>query len=165
MYNVPMQFLTELEPLGWVVVALAVISIILLVMVIRMHFRLKKFLIGINSDHIGDSLTNLTGELKELQQFRDELEKYITGLEKRVRKSLQSVHTVRFNPFKGTGYGGNQSFATAFLNEEGDGVLLSSLYSRDHVSIYSKPIKKHVTEHELSEEEREALEQAKFNLR
>jgi len=78
-------------------------------------------------------------------------------IEKRLRKSVQSVHTVRFNPFKGTGGGGNQSFATSFLNEEGDGVVLSSIYSRDRVSIFAKPVKKHSSEYELSEEEKEAV--------
>lgn len=93
------------------------------------------------------------------------MEKYLETVERRLRKSVQSVHTVRFNPFKGTGAGGNQSFATAFLNEHGDGVVISSLYSRDHVSVFSKPVKKHASEYEFSNEEKEALGGAKDGLK
>jgi hypothetical protein len=86
-------------------------------------------------------------------------------VEKRLKKSVQAVHTVRFNPFKGTGEGGNQSFATAFLTEDGDGVIISSLYSREHVSVFGKPVKKLVSEHTLSDEEKEALDTAVTKLK
>jgi hypothetical protein len=93
------------------------------------------------------------------------MEKYLTHVEKRLRKSIQSVHTVRFNPFKGTGGGSNQSFATTLLNEDGDGVIISSLYARDHVSIFGKPVSKHESTYELSEEEHQSLDQAKKGLK
>ncbi|MEK7501517.1 MAG: DUF4446 family protein, partial [Patescibacteria group bacterium] len=142
--------------LGFIILTLA--TLILLGLVLWMFLKMRKFLVGIDSKHIGDSLTVVSSGLKDMQEFRSDLEKYLTDVEKRLRRSVQSVHTVRFNPFKGTGGGSNQSFATAFINEEGDGVVISSLYSRDHVSIFAKPVKKHVSEYELSGEEKEALE-------
>ena len=130
-----------------------------------MHRKLSRFLVAVDAEDIGDSLTKVSGDLRELQTFKDELETYLSGVETRLRKSTQSVHTVRFNPFKGTGGGGNQSFSTAFLNENGDGVIISSLYSREHVSVFAKPVKKHQSEHELSDEEKESLEEAKKKLK
>lgn len=130
-----------------------------------MYSKLKKFLVNVDAHHIGDSLTSVSSDLGELKSFRNELESYLATVEKRLKKSVQSVHTVRFNPFKGTGGGGNQSFATAFLTEDGDGVIVSSLYSREHVSVFSKPVKGHGSEYELSDEEREALEKAKEGLK
>lgn len=144
---------------------LAVVVIVLIILVILLHLKLKRFLIGSQSKNIDDSLSHLAKDTKELQVFRGELETYLANVEKRLKKSVQSVHTVRFNPFRDSGGTGNQSFATALLTEEGDGVILSSLYSRNHVSIFSKPVKKHTTEHELSGEEAEALESAKKNLK
>jgi hypothetical protein len=145
--------------LGFIILSIA--TIILLVLILIMHMRLRKFLINVNAKNISDSLEIVSKDLNELQKFKSELETYLSDVEKRLRKSVQSVHTVRFNPFKGTGGGGNQSFATAFLNQEGNGVIISSLYSRDYVSVFSKPITKHDSEHELSGEEKEALEKAK----
>lgn len=151
---------------AWIaIIILSLITIVLLVLVVMMYLKLKKFLVGVDSNHIGDSLTSVSADLNELQSFKRELEGYLATVEKRLKKSVQSVHTVRFNPFKGNGGGGNQSFATAFLTEEGDGVVVSSLYSREHVSVFSKPVKGHGSEYELSDEEREALEKAKENLK
>lgn len=144
---------------------LIVCVIVLAALVIRLEFKLKRFLVSKGAHSIDDSLTKLSSDTKELQGFRDELEKYLKTVEKRLRKSVQSIHTVRFNPFKGTGSGGNQSFATAFINEEGDGVVVSSLYSREHISVFSKPIKKSGSEYELTVEEKEALTEAKAGLK
>jgi len=154
-----MTFINNLiaNPLLIGIAILCAVTIILLVVVIMLYIKLRRFLVGIDSKHIGDSLTFVSSNLKDLQQFRKELEVYLTDVEKRLKKSVQTVNTVRFNPFKGTGGGGNQSFATAFLNEEKDGVVISSLYSREHVSIFSKPIKNSKSEYELSEEEKEAV--------
>lgn len=149
--------------LGFIILSIAVI--VLLGLVLWMFLKLRKFLVGVDSENIGDSLGYVRNEITDFQKFRRELEGYLEGVEKRLKKSVQSVHTVRFNPFKGTGGGGNQSFATAFLSEDGDGVIVSSLYSRDHVSVFSKPVKKHNSEFELSDEEKEALETAKGKLR
>lgn len=126
---------------------------------------MRRFIVGLDAHHIGDSLTSVSSDLKELQTFRGEIEKYLTDVERRLKKSVQSVHTVRFNPFKGTGGGSNQSFATTLLTEDGDGVIISSLYARDHVSVFGKPVKGHESVHELSEEEQESLEAAKKQLK
>ncbi len=149
--------------LGFIILCVA--TLVLLGIVFYLFFKMRRFLVGFDSKNVDDSLRFVSSSLKDLQEFRAELEKYLSEVEKRLRKSVQSVHTVRFNPFKGTGAGGNQSFATAFLSEEGDGVVISSLYSRDHVSVFSKPVKKHSSEFELSNEELEAVERAKGNLK
>lgn len=152
------------NPLFISLIIMAVAILVLLGVVIFLWLKLKKFLVNVDSDTIVQSLDSVSSDLSELKSFRDELEKYLGGVEKRLRKSLRSVHTVRFNPWQGSGDGGNQSFATAFMNEEGDGVVISSLYSRDHVSVFGKPLKKHGSEHSLSTEESEAVEETKKKL-
>ena len=152
------------NPLWIAVIILVVITITLLILVISLFLKMRRFLIGIDAKNIADSLTNVGNNISDLQEFRTTLEGYLTEVERRLRKSVQAVHTVRFNPFKGTGAGGNQSFATAFLTEDGDGVIISSLYSREHVSVFSKPVKGNSSEHELSEEESEALREAGIKI-
>ena len=77
----------------------------------------------------------------------------------KVKKSIRGLETVRFNPFPDQG--SNQSFAIGMLNEEGDGVVFSSLYSRDRMSVFAKPIKNNKSEYELSGEEQKALDKAR----
>jgi hypothetical protein len=106
----------------------------------------------------------MQGELGDLRQFTKDMESYLMTVERRLKKSIQGVETIRFNPFKGTGSGGNNSFSTAFLNEYGNGVVLTSMYSRDRISMFAKPVKGFKSEYELSEEELESIEKAKQNV-
>ena len=133
--------------------------------VVFLHTKLKKFLADKNAESIGDSMVNLASRADTIEKFRSNMEEYLVSVERRLKKSVQAVHTVRFNPFKASGGGGNQSFATAFINESGDGVVISSLYSRDNVSIFGKPVKSHASEYELSGEEKEAIKMAKEKLK
>lgn len=149
--------------IGFIILCIA--TLVLLGLVIWMYTKMRRFIVGLDAHHIGDSLTSVSSDLKELQAFRTEMETYLAHVEKRLRKSVQSVSTVRFNPFKGTGGGSNQSFATTLLTEDGEGVIISSLYAREHMSVYGKPIHNHTSSHELSEEENESLENAKKGLK
>ena len=141
------------------------LTLILLIIIIQMHFRLKKFLVGMDSHNISDSLQNLSSDIRNLQEFQSKATDHLQNVEIRLKNSIQSVHTIRFNPFQGTGEGGNQSFATAFLNENGDGAVISSIYTRDRVSVFAKAIKKFNSDYGMSEEEKLALNQAKEKLK
>jgi hypothetical protein len=142
-------------------IILIVIVLALSWVVWTMHKKLQRFLIGGTSENLPESLTTIDTSIKDLESFKKELQTYLATVEMRLKKSVQGVHTVRFNPFAGsTGSGGNQSFATAFINEQGNGVVISSLYARDHVSIFAKPIMKGTSDFELSEEEVQAVKEA-----
>jgi hypothetical protein len=78
---------------------------------------------------------------------------------------VQAVETIRFNPFKGIGEGGSQSFSTSFLSESGKGVVISSLYSRDRVSVFSKPLDKFESTFELTPEEKDVILNSKNSLK
>jgi len=162
-YNPSMNFSFDTSVISLIVLCALVLA--LTGYVAYLHIKLKKFLADKNATTIGDSITNLAARAESLEDFRAELEKYLASVEHRLKKSVQSVHTVRFNPFRAAGGGSNQSFASAFLNEEGDGVVISSLYSRDSVSVFAKPLKNHASEYELSDEEKEAMKKAKENLK
>jgi hypothetical protein len=98
--------------------------------------------------------------LRELENFRENTLKNLEDKERRLQRSIQAVKTIRFNPFKGIGEGGNQSFSSALLSEKGDGVVFTSIYSRERVSIYAKPLESFKGEFELTGEEKDAVEKA-----
>ncbi len=113
---------------------------------------------------IEETIAILSRDTKELQVFRSELEKYLKLAELRLRGSLQGIGVVRFNPFSGDGSGGNQSFCVALLDERYSGVVLSTLYARDRVGVYAKPVEQGVSTFELTAEEQEAIEKAKKSI-
>ncbi len=138
--------------------------IALVLWIVKLEIRIRKMLRGKDVHSIEDAVVKLHSDITNLQKFQGESIEYLKNIEARLKRSVQAVETIRFNPFKGTGEGGNQSFATALLNEKGDGVVVSSLYSRDRVSVYSKPLKKFTSEFEVTQEEREAIGAAKESL-
>lgn len=146
---------------------IGVLAFLLLLVVadlFHLRRRVKKLLRGDKNENIGEALSSINTDIKDLEKFRADMQEYLTTVEKRMRRSCQAAETVRFNAFRGDGLSGNQSFATAFLNEEGDGSVLSSIYSRERVSVFAKPITKFDSEVELSEEERRAVSMAKAKL-
>lgn len=144
-----------------ILIGLTAIIVILILLVIQLQVRFRKLLRGHRAETIEDSLKLIEHDLKNLKNFKKETVAYLEDVEKRIGQSIQGVGTVRFNPFRGNGEGGNQSFATSFVSEKGNGVVISSLYSRDHVSIFSKPLKDFKSEFELTGEEREAIKLAR----
>jgi len=150
----------DLEILIYILLA---ILAILFIWIIRLEMKLRNVLRGKNAVNLEDSIVGLDKDIKEALKNQIEMEEYLKGAEKRLCQSVQGVHTVRFNPFKGTGVGGNQSFATAFINEKGDGVVISSMHSRDRTSIYAKPIVNSKSEYELTTEEKEAIKNARHS--
>ena len=150
-------------PHNFEIYTLLAIILLLIIWIIRLEIKMKKILIGKNTETIDDSLNAIKKKLDILKTFKEETEGKMVNMDKRISKSITGVGLVRFNPFKSAG-GGNQSFASAFLNESGDGAIISTLYSRDHVSVFGKPIEKNESQFELSTEEKEAIEEAKNKI-
>ena len=96
------------------------------------------------------------------KRFKDEKrERKEAKKQARSAKVLNSG-TAELNPLK---LQDHSDLLSDTINEEGDGVVISSLYSRDHVSVFGKPVKNHASEHGLSEEEKESLDEARKNLK
>lgn len=153
-----------MENTFWLIVLLIILAVTNIVWLLFLHRKIKKALGGTNSKTILESQTQIRHELENFKKFKTELEKYLETVETRLKRSVQSIETVRFNPFKGTGDGGNQSFSTAFVDEDGNGVVVSGLYSRERVSIFNKVIKNFSSEFELTEEEKSVIENGKKKL-
>jgi len=143
---------------------LAVVILLLVGWIIRLEVRINRLLLGQGGRSLESSIHDIKAGLKDFNRYRQRLDVKIEDLDRKTSRSIRGVKTVRFNPFKGTGGGGNQSFATAFVSESGDGVVISSLYSRERVSVYSKPLSGFTSEYGLSEEEKSSIDQAKKGL-
>ena len=139
---------------------LAAVSVIGMLFVRR---RLKRLSLG-RAGSLEESIGILSRDTKDLLQFRRELEAYLKLAEARLRGSVAGTGLVRFNPFEGQGQGGNQSFAAAFLDEGGKGVVLSSLYARSQLGVYAKPVENWTSTYELTQEEKAAIAQAKEHI-
>lgn len=122
--------------------------------------RLKRFFLGKKARDLEDIIGILENDISNLKKAKEDIEKDINIINTKLRKSIRGLEITRFNPFPDQG--SNQSFAIGMLNEDGDGVVISSLYSRERMSVFAKPVKNNKSGYELTTEEKEVLEKARI---
>jgi len=79
-------------------------------------------------------------------------------LRRSLRACVRRVGLVRFNAFPDSG--GELSFALALLDDDLNGVVVSSLAGRDDSRVYAKPVEAGKSPYPLSREEQEAINRA-----
>ena len=147
------------NPLVYLFILLSLIILIEALWIVKTEKRLKRFFLGKKAKDLEDTIVKLEEDIVQLKKAKESTEKDLLGINDKLKKSIRGLETIRFNPFPDQG--GNQSFAIGLLNEEGNGVVLSSLYSRERMSVFAKPVKGGKSEYDLSAEEKEALSKAK----
>lgn len=130
----------------------------LFVVHMQLKSRLKTLFLGKKGEDIEDALVHIVERIKKMEALEKTLLAQSKDLDTRLRSSLRGVELKRYNPFSDGG--GNQSFALALLDENGKGIILSSLFARERTNVFGKPITKGISEFELSDEEREVLDTA-----
>jgi hypothetical protein len=150
----------KLQIIFFILLAVAILGVLFCsIWIFNTDKRLKRFFLGKKAKDLEDVIVALQNELAKINESQNSIKKEITLVNVKIKKSIRGLETIRFNPFPDQG--GNQSFAVSMLNEEGDGLILSSLYSRERMSVFAKPVKNGKSEYELTAEEKEALQKAK----
>lgn len=94
-------------------------------------------------------------QVKATDQRVDEMLKTQEAVAAQARLALQRFHMVRYDAFDDMG--GRLSFSAALLDDHGDGVVITSINGRTETRTYAKPVQALTSDHNLSEEEREAI--------
>ncbi|HEY3523227.1 MAG TPA: DUF4446 family protein [Candidatus Limnocylindrales bacterium] len=146
---------------GGLAIVVAVLVLALLALTIRLR-RLSRRLDRLTAGESGRSLeavieAQLATVARASRQV-EELGSRSTTLEATTRRSLQRIGLVRYNPFEDTG--GNQSFALALLDAEGNGFVVSSLHARAVTRVYAKAVTAGQGDGALSNEEADAVRRA-----
>jgi len=151
--------------LSTLVVALVIAIVVLALWVAwlqRSEALLRRRLRRVIGDAEGSGLDEILDRhlrrLDDIGQRVDALNKLHQELERLSQRTIQRVGVVRFNPFADTG--GDQSFAIALLDAEGNGIVLSSLHSRTDTRVFAKQVQSGRSRHALSDEEQDAIRKA-----
>jgi len=143
-----------------IVIALSVLVLILLIWVIYTEVRLRRFMRGKKAKSLEEAIEAILKDNEKIEIFKKDMKETLKNFHSRLTGSARGISTVRFNAFGGRGESGAQSFATAILDENGDGVVFSSIHTRDNTRVYAKPLLKFDSKHELSDEEKEAIKES-----
>lgn len=151
-----------LVPLAAGLAVVAVLLAVALGMQARRLAALTRRIEGLTRGSDGRSLeTALAATLQRTELMSREVDQLAARsavIEADLRTALQRVGLVRFNPFEETG--GNQSFALALMDAQGNGFIISSLHARAGTRIYGKVLAGGRAETALSAEEAEAVRMA-----
>ena len=120
--------------------------------------RLRRVIGDAEGSGLDEILDRHLRRLDDIGQRVDALNKLHQELERLSQRTIQRVGVVRFNPFADTG--GDQSFAIALLDAEGNGIVLSSLHSRTDTRVFAKQVQSGRSRHALSDEEQDAIRKA-----
>jgi len=120
--------------------------------------RLKMFFLGQKARDLEGVLAEVIKRTKKNEKEIKEIQGIVKKLEQTSRISFQKMSVIRFNPFKDTG--GDQSFVIALLDQENNGLVISSLYTREGNRVYCKPITRGQSKYPLSKEEEKAIKKA-----
>lgn len=145
-----------------VLFGLAVLSIYFFVRTSLLSRRITRLTRGGDGKTLEGTIQTLGSRVSALEVHAKTAEAALENVDTRLQTSVRGVSMERFDPFQQQS--GQQSFATALLNEKGDGVVISGIHSRDGVRVYAKDIHHFNSERELSVEEKSAIHKAKQTL-
>ena len=142
---------------------LSATSLVLLSLLWKKNKALQKTLdiltLGKDAKSLEDTIVNLVKDVESLDLEIQELFTISNKIHALANRGVHKVDMIRFNPFKDRS--GDQSFAVALLDGNDNGIIISSLHTREGTRVYSKEIKKgNSPKHKLTEEEIQVLKNA-----
>lgn len=125
----------------------------------RSEARFRSIFGEANKRDLRNVLEMLKKDNQTVAQDLDHIQKNLEALNLRLIPHVQKVGFIRYNPFSDTG--GDQSFCLCLLDGQDNGVVISSLHSRDQTRIYAKRISRGKSPgYTLSKEERAVINKA-----
>lgn len=149
--------------LGVVILILAIAVVWLVVKTRGMEKQYQSLTAGTDGGSLEAVLNGHVEQVRLAVNKTSELDALARRLEREGRDHIQHVGFQRFNPFRDAG--GDQSFALALADQDGNGVVLSSLHSRDNTRVYGKPLAGWESPYPLTDEERAVINQARNDSR
>ena len=162
---VELQIISEfiLNNVQYFIIGLTLIFLMALIVFININIKLAKMtkryrrlMTGMDGSNIERLLMGHIDEVRDVVKQVNELSQQCQDNQIVLNKCLQKVGVVRFSAFEGVG--SDLSYAIALLDENNNGFVLSSIFTRDNSRTYVKPIEKLESSYALTTEERQAIE-------
>lgn len=155
--------------LWWGISALTILLVIAFFLNILLYRRLNRRMKHFESSSLtlqtfmsGHQLDTLLQEciqkLAHQEQGFNKIDTRLSQVEIKLRLGVDRAELLRFRAFENVG--SDLSFAFALLNQEGSGVVLSSIHNREESRVYAKPIKEGMSTYSLTGEEKEVIDRA-----
>ncbi|MCS7179376.1 MAG: DUF4446 family protein [Anaerolineae bacterium] len=149
------------------IIAVTLLALLNIVWQLDLQTRLKRLeeryrrLSGASVEETGPQVGvgTLLAQIGAVRDRVEKLEKQAQQTQVVLGHAVQGVGMVRFRALPDVG--GDQSFSLALVDGAGNGVVLSALYLREGTRFYGKPLTAWNSSYPLTDEEKQALEQAR----
>lgn len=156
--------------LGYVVIEMAGVMLIMLIMLIvtmaknsSLKKKYKIFMDGENGKNLEKAILDKFAAIDSLEENVDEIYKSIKAINSQLVTAYQKIGLVKYDAFKEIG--GKLSFVLVLLTAENNGFILNSMHStKEGCYTYAKEVVNGEAFVILSEEEQQALDEAKSNI-
>lgn len=151
-----MQFTLELIVVASVAFISLFFNILLFIWFRKLTVHYNSLTKGIDPKTLMNALQGIQHTIAEHERIQGVTKNEIQKLKDSGKLHIQQVTLKRFNPFGDTG--GDQSFILAILDGNKDGVVITSLHSRENTRFYVKSVEGGAgIDHPLSDEEQKII--------
>ncbi len=133
--------------------------IVLLLYTAYLHHKMYRFTRGKTSLSLEELMRACVDGVAKIEERNELISKHALLLDEKISHAIRNTQTLRYKAFDTNS--SNQSFSIAFVNERGNGVVISSLHAHDRMSTFAKPIENYKSTYELTEEEKQTLDDAR----
>ena len=138
---------------------LFILSIIAICKASKIKKRMNNFMGKNEGSDFEDMLNKFIEQSNKIDARHEKIMSDIADIRQQLCFCIQKMSIIRYNPFEDVG--GDLCYAVALLDQNDDGVVINSVYSRDGCYTYAKPIEKgQCFKYKLANEEEEALFEA-----
>lgn len=141
-----------------IIILLFILVIILFKSLNKVERKYRKFMRGTNGKNIEELILK---EIENIEKANENSQKALEECERlttKIKSCAQKIAIMRYKAFENVG--SDLSFSIAILDGNNDGVLITGIYGREESITYAKPVDKGISRYDLSEEEKQVLNEA-----
>jgi hypothetical protein len=155
--SLPVETLSSLVVVELGITVLCLVAMVALAVALaRTRGRYRRLLAGgSRSEDIAAAFDRHRAAVERLRGTVDSMGREIASIRQQVSGHLRTAGLTRYDAFDDVG--GQLSYSAAFVDEAGDGVVLTGINSRTETRSYAKPVEGGSSIHNLSDEERTAI--------
>lgn len=157
----PLEVISQYSAI--IIIIISSITVILLLMNIvalrsisKLKQKYRKMIRGNDNKNIEEVINKYLDEVEKIKENNDNLMNQYGAITSKLNRSVQKTAVTRYRAFDDVG--GDLSFSLALLDDENNGVILTSIYGRNESTVYAKPIDNGISRYDMSDEEKEVLD-------
>lgn len=140
------------------VAVLIVVVIACLISTSKMKDKYRRMMRGTTSKNLEELIVKSLDKIDSMEETTKYVEEICNSTSVLVKSCVQKVAMKRYKAFEDVG--SDLSYSIAMLDGNNNGVVITSIYSRNESITYAKPIDNGISRYDLSDEESSVLHQA-----